>query len=363
MTDAYSAEALGQVIRQLREMRQPAMSQDELGRRANYGAGRGVSISRIEAGVNRPNSQRFRDIARALDVDPEQLAHLARARTDVHREHRSDRSRESARRRGTPERLQALQQTVKARTDVIESSATAFNEAHEQARRDFLVPFLAASGRITGASVSSALEDEISRSAAEPQTVADSETPPGSEPPERAAAKVGPAARRGGMLAAGVGTSSGKLLLIAVIASPISMLAAGGLLFLARRRSKREDEELTSQLDDSEASLQATQRGFDALVEVIPRATGLLEYIAVHGGHALDRWLQTIGTSPVAWVDLTSAQQQHYQDFITVAECQLSLNGIDTSSFLTSEGDALQRVIADTNDLLQGADRAIRDLV
>ena len=61
----YSPEALGQVIRELREARTPKLSQEELGRKAGYRTGAGVSMSRIENGMTRPGPRRLEGIATA----------------------------------------------------------------------------------------------------------------------------------------------------------------------------------------------------------------------------------------------------------------------------------------------------------
>ena len=51
----YSREALGQVIRELREARAPKLSQEELGRKAGYRTGAGVSMPVGTAYPGRPH--------------------------------------------------------------------------------------------------------------------------------------------------------------------------------------------------------------------------------------------------------------------------------------------------------------------
>ena len=69
----YSREALGQVIRELREARAPKLSQEELGRKAGYRTGAGVSMSRIENGMTRPGPKRLEGIARTLGLTVREL--------------------------------------------------------------------------------------------------------------------------------------------------------------------------------------------------------------------------------------------------------------------------------------------------
>ena len=72
----YSPEALGQVIRELREARTPKLSQEELGRKAGYRTGAGVSMSRIENGVTRPGPTRLEGIANTLGLTLQELETL-----------------------------------------------------------------------------------------------------------------------------------------------------------------------------------------------------------------------------------------------------------------------------------------------
>src|SRR5438045_1853795 len=67
----YSTEALGRVVRGLRE--RVGTTQEELGQEAGYGKGAGVSISRVESGILRPGSERLAGIARALGLTMEEL--------------------------------------------------------------------------------------------------------------------------------------------------------------------------------------------------------------------------------------------------------------------------------------------------
>ena len=75
----YSPEAMGGVIKKLRKDRN--LTQEELGIRAGYQGGAGVSVSRLESGQMEPSEERFVEIARALDVTREELVALAVAKT------------------------------------------------------------------------------------------------------------------------------------------------------------------------------------------------------------------------------------------------------------------------------------------
>src|SRR4051794_3835840 len=75
----YSKAALGQVVRGLREHR--GMTQEELGRKAGYRAGAGVSISRLESGLLRPGSDRVAGLAAALGLTLDDLETRASTQT------------------------------------------------------------------------------------------------------------------------------------------------------------------------------------------------------------------------------------------------------------------------------------------
>ena len=91
----YSPAALGQVIRELREARTPKLSQEELGRKAGYRTGAGVSMSRIENGVTRPGPKRLEGIATTLGVTVQEL--------ETRGAQRSQRGRARTRRGSGPE--------------------------------------------------------------------------------------------------------------------------------------------------------------------------------------------------------------------------------------------------------------------
>ena len=164
-----SRPGLGQVIRELREARAPKLSQEELGRRAGYRAGAGVSMSRIENGVTRPGPRRLHGIATALGVTVRELEARSAGRTpttpsrpptdptgaphstdapdlsDAAEPWLGERSGES-----TKGRLRRIQADVERRTTEAADSASAFNAAHDQARDDFFLTFLHVARTIEG---------------------------------------------------------------------------------------------------------------------------------------------------------------------------------------------------------------------
>src|SRR5215213_7236126 len=139
----YSPATLGQVIRELREARTPRLSQEELGRKAGYRSGAGVSMSRIENGVTRPGPRRLAGIASTLGVTVQELE--ARGAQRSHHPDRtpgarpltetppgntdgpvSGRDRES-----TKDRMRRIQADFDRRNTQAVTRGLAFNAAHD----------------------------------------------------------------------------------------------------------------------------------------------------------------------------------------------------------------------------------------
>ena len=87
-------------------------------------------------------------------------------------------------------------------------------------------------------------------------------------------------------------------MVLAGLASAASPLFAASTLAWLARRSRQQNEALRLQLDEAEANLRATERGFDAVMVLLGRATDCLDYIAVHGAHALRRWQSQLPEAP-----------------------------------------------------------------
>ena len=111
----------------------------------------------------------------------------------------------------------------------------------------------------------------------------------------------------------------------------------------ATAKRNRRQQESAAKLAEAEADIAATQANVEALLDVIPKATAILQYIAVHATHALTRWGNEIGESPVPWKDLSESDQQRYQDFVAIAAAQLAVATIELQNLATSRGDDLDR--------------------
>lgn len=414
----FSVEALGSVIREHREAKQ--LTQDELGSAAGYGAGAGVSISRIESGITRPGREKFEGIARALGLEPSDLEQAA-----ADRDHATpgaaalvsaaDATAGAARHAGQPlgrerlkDRLKRIQSEVSHRTAVITELGDAFNEAHDRARDDFFMPFVAVASGVDGAP-----QPDPSGLVADP-SADDAETEAsvrlkvtshgiahvlaGGAGGAAAGAAVGGAAAYGTFMAAvsfgtastgaaisglsgaaatnaalallgggtlaagGAGVAGGTMLLTGIVAAPALLLAVGGLVWMAKR-NQRQQQELSARLDEAEAELAATQPGFDALAGILPRATETLDYIATHAGHAFERWASSLPSLPTNWDSLEDSERRRYHDFIEIAASQLAVVSINVQDLMALRGDERKHLIAFADEVLVQTQNVVRTLV
>lgn len=413
----FSNEALGAVIRDRREAK--GLTQEDLGKAAGYGSGAGVSISRIEGGITRPSIEKFGGIARALDVSRAELeqfaadhdASMSRSATDpmVGSEKVADptASTKTGRER-LKDRMRRVQAEVEHRTAVITELGTAFNEAHEQARDEFFMPFVNLAGTILGApqpDPTQLLDDgDDSGPKAEAKTRLKitshgiAHVLAGGAGAALAGSAVGGAAAYGTFMAAvsfgtastgtaisglsgaaatnaalallgggtlaagGAGVAGGTTLLTGIVAAPTLILALGGLVWMVKR-NKKQQQELASRLDEAEAELEATRPGFDALIEILPRATNTLAYIAIHAGHALRRWASHIPQRPMEWNSLGEVKKRRYQDFIEIAASQLAVATINVQDIMAMRGEDRRHLISFADEVLTQAQNVVETLV
>ncbi len=406
----FSLEALGSVIREQREAKAPPTTQDDLGRQAGYGAGAAVSISRIEAGLTRPGPERFAGIAAALGLTPNQLEDEAVKRTAKlgggHSRPVSGPGEAADER--PKERIKRIQEEVDRRTSLVTALAGEFNSAHDRARDEYFMKFIAAAAEINGAPQPdpTALEDSNDSDDVEAEAARQfqwtsygiGQVLAGTAGAAAGGAAVGGAAAYGTFMAAasfgtastgaaiaglngvaatnaalallgggtvaagGAGVAGGTLLLTGIVAAPALLLAAGGLAWMVRRNRKQQ-QELVQKLDEADAELAATKRGFDALTDFLPRATKTLDYIATHAAHALKRWEHRLELPPRAWESMSAEQKQYYQYFIDITTSQLTVATIDVQSLMTTRSHEREQLIRLTDEILTQAQSTVESLV
>lgn len=400
----YTKAALGSVIKRLREAHH--VTQEQLGSQAGYGAGAGVAISRIEGGATRPSRARLKGIAKVLGSSVEELESEAAALSGEGAIDDALPSEASVR-----TRVMALQAEVESRSRRIEKAAKEFNLAHDRARDNFFMPFVDLAQQIRD-SPRPEQSDALTRDSPEsPREVAVQRriaanygirhVLAGGVGGAAAGAAAGGAAAYGSFLAAvsfgtastgvavstlsgaaatnaalailgggtlaagGAGVAGGAALLTGVIAGPAALLAIGAMVWVARRNKKQKEERLAA-LAEAEAQLRSSARAVDALYKIIPEAASILDYVAVHGSHALNRWareLRDLDDPPYEWNDLTTDQQEQWERFVAVAACQISAAAIDAERILVAAGESREELITITQEALSEVTEQLEQLV
>ena len=154
-------------------------------------------------------------------------------------------------------------------------------------------------------------------------------------------------------------------------AGGVNLVAAVGLgavvaTILDRQASAKRNRKLqesTAKLAAAEADIAANQANVEALLEVIPRATEVFDYVAVHASHALTRWGAQLGEQPVPWRKLSEAEKQRYQDFVAITAAHLAVATIDLHELATSRGADLDQATAVVDQVLIQSKRAIASRV
>lgn len=402
------SEALGSVIREHREAHVPKLTQGDLGAAAGYQTGASVSISRIESGLMSPSPGKLEAIARVLGVTSSQLEQEAAKRTWTGRTCAGKGDGNGPRGDSIKDRVERVQQEIGRRTSLITERAEAFNEAHDRARDDFFVRFVDVATGVTGAPQPpdpAALDDEGTADVQAEATnrirwtsygVASALA--GGAGGAAAGAAVGGAAAYGTFMAAatfgtastgaaiaglggaaatnaalallgggtlaagGAGIAGGTALLAGIAAAPALILAVGGLVWKVRRNRKQQ-EEAKKQIDAVEAELAATREGFEAVADILLRSRKILDYIAVHAGHALKRWENQLGPRPIDWKSMAGTDRKRYQEFIDISANQLAVATIDVTKLMASRGEERGELIAVAEEVLKQAKATIESLV
>ena len=385
MASFSTLEALGPVIRDLR--RERALTQEELGRRAGYGAGAGVAISRLESGQLHPSSERLEGIAAAFELTPNELFARAVERSKGLKTAAGDGKV------SIEDRLARIRRANERRKHLVQSME-ALTDARDRATDDFLMRFRDVAFRIYGVPKPDPGELEID------------EVPEGDAPGAEAAYQIeftrfgvaqalagtaggaaaggaayesfteavalgsaalgvvlprlsvatalrafGVATSVGQRSALGAGAARGSAVRGWIVAGAMATAVVASLMSRAKR-NKRQQQELGATLDEIEDRIAETQPGVDALRELIPSATETLDYIATHAGHALNRWEGQIGQGAVDWRSLSAGGQERYHEFVKIAAAQLAVASIDFESLLKCSGVELEQARAVAGEVL-----------
>ena len=372
----YSPEAMGEVIKDLRKKRR--LTQEELGTRAGYQGGAGVSVSRLESGQMEPSEERFVEIARALGVTREELVALADARTALLR------STSAGGIVTVSDRIARIERVKEARRRLVKD-VEALNIASDRAKDDFLLRFYEVAGRLhdapspdpgklathqlphaDDAAVEAALQIQFTRFGVEQALSGTAALAPGGATSDSAfeafTSLVSLASFPLGSLLSSLRIGAAFKALQKTTGMRPTLGAAGGIAAVvgiaagaavgwhraATQRSSRQQKELA----EAEAEIAQTQPGVDALRDLIPKATETLDYIAVHASHALRRGEAEVGADSRAWSSLSASEQQRYYDFVEVAAAHLAVVTMRLEDLLTTRDDDLERAKSLVDEVL-----------
>lgn len=343
------------------------MTQVGLGTEAGYGAGAGVSISRLENGQLLPGPEKLGGIAKALGLTLEELEAQAVEQTNSAPARAAAPVEPPSGSPGVPRpasgggsappgqkelnrRSEAVTGETAERARVLTELSEAYNEQYDRARAEFLLRFDELGARFDGAP---RLDPAVIRDESTDDAAA---SPPGAPAP----AADGFALARPGVLAGRAGTVGAAGIVLAGLAlMPAAALLGGGLVWKVRR-DRKQRQELAAQLDEAEAALEATRPGIEALEQALPRATAILDYVATHAGHAVKRWVAQLEPGPATWEALDETERQRYQELLEVASAQITVATFDFQSLLTTSGSERDQLIQLADDVLTQAQATVQ---
>lgn len=409
MMTHMTSRDLGMAYRRRREAM--GLTQAQLGKLAGYKAGPGaaVSISRFENGHLTPTPEKLAGIERALGF-PEQVPTSSEVVfkeefvQGIQRETDSAGDRLSAK-----ERRARIDREINALIRDITDLERTFAEALDAANADFLMRLIEIAARVHGLPKSDLAQfpddaipsgDDVAAEAAYSirftmygvaQALAGTSNaapaPVGVDAaaayPDFTAAVArwtasagaaiplleGAAPTAGFLAALRVGTPAaahGANAGLAWLDNPLAHEAAaavGELVLTAERmltpERSRKHQRITAWLDSAEAAIAATQPNVEALQRLLSAATEILKYIAVHAGHALNRWEAQVGQEPCDWPTLSEAESQRYVDFVEIAAAQLTVATIDFESLIAQRGPELVRSTALVSEIVAQARKVV----
>lgn len=379
-------EGLGLAVRELRLAK--GMTQEQLGEEAEYRSGAGVSISRLESGLLKPDEKRLEKIAKALGLS---LITLAEVAADLAKNPSPDSSL------ATKQRLERVQHELEERAVRVADLGAPFNEAHERARDAFLLPLIQIAARVTDTAPPAAVgrdivrDEDVATEAAYgidftrfgvAQALASTADAPADAPPGAVEYSAFTAAVAGAAASAAIASSQstkpvgrGLVRALGVRSSPTlrkataasAALALGGAvaagvaaaLYAQQRHRKQVQDEVTTRLSQAEGELKGSQPNVDALCELMPDATHFFDYVAVHASHALRRWEAQVAPKE----RLTYEDRARWEEFVDIAAAQLAVASLDFEELMLLRGEEFEQANAVAHEILGQANTIVTSRV
>jgi transcriptional regulator with XRE-family HTH domain len=347
--------SLGELVQRLRKAE--GLTQEQLGQRAGYRAGAGVAISRLESGQLTPGTDRLAGIARALNVD-----------TSVLEEFSPSRRRNDAPRGESGAVLEARRGKMHAAVDkrrarVAELSDGLFR-ARERADTEFLLKYGEIVERIEGhpIPIPDPSGDRSAAEAFDAVLAAITATRPDLASQWQVGALTAMLSARPwrDTATSAISRSGQSLAWTALAAAPIVALS----LFEFNKRTRSYQRELAEQLERAEFEFAASEPGFHEFDRLAVRAIAQLEYIAIHAGHALNRWSASIGATVDAGIDasrdLNPDEQERLLDFGAIAAAQVAVTSLGLERLLTvREADSLKQMVIRADETLTASKETV----
>lgn len=327
-------EAMGRLVQRLRKSAE--MTQEELGVMAGYGAGAAVSISRFENGLLTPGPKKLQRIAEVFEMGSDQLEREAAKESE-----RTPTAKGSER---LKDRGRRIDREVAERKEALTRANTSFKIAQERVTGNFLTRLSEIGEGIEGARPLYVPQSpgSGSKSGVEPKEGT-------SESTEVVSGALVDGAALGLVLAL---LKTARILPVGGIAVP-AIAAVAQMAFSGFITAQRQQQERTRAIDSAERGLVETQSSYQALMRLLPQATEILDYIAVHAGHALERWSARLGVPRPVWTDLNHDSRERFGDFLEISGAAMNILTIDFDALAkVRTGDDLSERISTIDDLL-----------
>lgn len=154
------------------------------------------------------------------------------------------------------------------------------------------------------------------------------------------------------------GMQGGRLALGAVAALP-AVIAVGGVFALAKRADR---QELERKLPAAETFLALSEERFQAVITHMTESTEILRTAITHGSWALEVWIESLisptGERLRSWDELDDSEQAKFTELAHVATCIAALLALRPEELLTAPSTNLPTIEELTFGTVQADDQA-----
>lgn len=393
------------------------LTQKQLGDKVGYGKGSAVTISRIENGKTIPGVTRVADIADALDLTDAQADELLQLRDEAVR--KLNEIRNPVKKESLRTRKEQLEQQLQKRVQIIEEISAANQHAIELASSNFFNQLIDSASQINGAPIEHLKAVKIKELSAKetplllrarqqldhitqnlimsftgvgPKILSDaiggaaggavtggydayvtyttiarhghaSTGMPNSTLHGIALKKSVQATMGGGTLANGGGGIAGGVRNIYGTIAGGAIVGLMNALAASAAQAGMDRYKVSRQLTAQEIEFQRTESRFHRWQSAVKRSTDLLTYIGIHGAHALKKWQESLGPLPLGWSELTEQQKKTFQEMMTIAACESTIDMTPTDQIMSCGDQELAEVEAEIDASFTASEITVKTLV